>query len=88
MIFTLFGLEQGYSVDEAKVIVKRELKYTYINNGVTFLKKTSEMNTKQLTEFIDKFRNWSVKEHNIYLPAPNESLEELENYIESQKQWT
>jgi hypothetical protein len=58
-------------VDEAKIVVKRQLGYVYEKNGTTFLKHTSEMDTKELTGFIDRFRNWSA--HNgHYLPSADE----------------
>lgn len=87
LAITLYGIETGYTCEEAKILIKRELGYTYTKNNIVFLCQTSKMNTKELTDFIDRFRNWSAKQ-NIYIPAPGENLSELINYIELNKQWT
>ena len=55
LAFGLFGIETGLTTEEAKITVKRELNYTYVKDGHTFLRKTSEMDTKELTDFIDCF---------------------------------
>jgi len=70
-ILTLYAVEWGWSLEEAKTCVKRELKYTYEKNGEEFLKRTSDMNTKELTTFIDKFRNLSAHQ-GFYLPSSDE----------------
>jgi len=70
-LFTLWGDEFGYSTDEAKQVVKMSIGYVYEKSGFTFVAKTSEMNTKQLAEFIDKFRNWSSSQ-GCYLPSSDE----------------
>jgi hypothetical protein len=70
-LFTLWGMEYGYTTEEAKTVVKRALNYTYERNGQKFLQRTSDMDTGELTTFIDKFRNWSA--HNgYYLPSADE----------------
>ena len=67
VLFTLWGNHFGYTVEESKQVVKTELGYTYIKEGVLFMVRTSGMNTKELSTFVDKFRNWSA--HNgCYLP--------------------
>jgi len=81
-LFTLFGGNFGWSLEEAKQIVKRKLGYTYECNGHTFLSQTGRMDTKDLTIFIDRFRNWSSSE-GFYLPSPEEFSE---NYVEMMKQ--
>lgn len=70
-LFTLFGNEFGWSNSEAKEVVKKRLGYTYTNCGTEFYCQTSKMNTKELTIFIDKFRNFSASE-GCYLPSSDE----------------
>ncbi len=81
-LFSLFGVKFGYSIDEAKVLIKRTLKYTYKKNNQVFLKKTSKMDTKELTIFIEKFRNYSSI-NGYYLPSADEYLT---NYAEFERQ--
>lgn len=81
-IFALFGAEFGYTIEESKIVVKRALNYTYEKDGQKFLKRTSEMDVKELTIFIDKFRNYSSV-NGCYLPSADEFDT---NYIEIMKQ--
>lgn len=83
VLFSLFGLYFGYSIEEAKDLIKRDLKYTYEKKGRIFLVKTSNMNTKQLTVFIEKFRNYSNTKGGYYLPSAEEYLT---NYAEFERQ--
>jgi len=32
----------------------------------------TEIDTKQMTDYIEQVRRWAVKEYNVYIPAPNE----------------
>jgi hypothetical protein len=70
-LFTLAGTHFGYTTDEMKVLVKRILGYTYLKDGNEYFTKTSNMDTKELTEFIDRLRNWS-SEQGCYLPSADE----------------
>lgn len=82
-LFSLFGLNFGYTIDEAKDLIKRDLKYIYEKKGRIFLIKTSQMNTKELTIFIEKFRNFSNTKGGYYLPSADEYLT---NYAEFERQ--
>lgn len=73
VLFTLWGNHFGYTVEEAKQVVKTELGYTYIKEGILFMVRTSGMDSKELTELIDKFRNWSAHQ-GCYLPTSEEYL--------------
>lgn len=80
-LFTLYGGEWGLTMDETKTVVKRELGYIYEKHGQKFLMHTSQMDTKKLTEFIDRFRNMSASQ-GLYLPSADEFNE---NYVEIMK---
>ena len=86
VLFSIYGLEVGTTIDETKDDIKRELKYTYIKNDKEYLKKTSNMDSKELTIFIDKFRRFAAND-GINLPDPNGITDQLLNYIEQNKQW-
>lgn len=81
-LFTLYGGHFGWSPSEAKAVVKRLLGYVYKRDDEWFLMHTSEMDTRELTTFIDRFRNHSASE-GYYLPSPDEFSE---NYVEMMKQ--
>ena len=98
VLFTLWGQEFGYTIDEAKHTIKCAIGYTYNKdleslNGVIdnpdFYTKTSEMDSKELTLFIDKIRDWSADACGLYLPSPAEYIEEqiyFDNEIEKANQ--
>lgn len=81
-LFTLYGGEFGWTTEEAKAVIKTALRYVYVKDGVEFLSHTSDMDTKELTIFIDRFRNLSSSQ-GCYLPTPEEFSE---NYVEMMKQ--
>ena len=82
VIITLYAIEYGYTIEEAKTLIKRECWFMrYTKNSNVFLKRTRDLNTVELTEFIDWLRNWSAKQ-GCYLPTPEEYLK---NQIEIDK---
>jgi len=89
VLFCLFGIHTGYSKDEAKTIVKRSCSFMkYEKKGVLFLRSTADLNTKEMTDFIDWFRNWSSNAHGCYLPSPEEydqNAFEIDRQIEYNK---
>jgi len=94
VLFSLWGQEFGYTIDESKQTVKHSLGYTYNKSSPdkkkftyeVLLVKTSQMDSKELTIFIDKFRTWSADTCDLYLPSPEEYISEqiyFDNQIES-----
>ncbi len=88
-IITLFGIELGYTIEEAKTILKRECAFMrYKKNGQWFLRSTADLDTKEMTDFIEWIRNFASREHGIYLPSSEEyyrNWTEIENTIERVK---
>ena len=95
VLFGLWGCEFGYTLKEAKRVVKEELGYTYEKEGRTFEQSTAEMNTLELSQFTEKFRNWSAgdkdsdgKYEGCYLPSPEDyrnNYTEIDNTLMSHK---
>jgi hypothetical protein len=87
VVITLYGIEYGYTIEEAKTLLKRTCEFmTYEKNGNRFLKSTRGMDTKEMTEFIEWIRNFASKQ-GCYIPSSQEYLEnkflidqEIENY--------
>ena len=51
---TLFAIEVGYTIEESKTVLKRECSFMrYSKDGNVFLKRTRDLNTKELTDFIE-----------------------------------
>ncbi len=78
-LFALAGVHFGYTGDEMKIVVKRLLGYVYTKDSQEFYSHTSEMDTKELTDFIDRFRNWSASE-GCYLPSGDEMGQNWDYY--------
>lgn len=90
VLFTLYGIEVGLTIEESKTLVKRNCPFgTYEKNGMRFLKRTRDMDTKEMTEFIEWFRTWSAQQ-GIYLPTSEEYIMQklfIDNEIEKHKQY-
>ena len=60
---TLYAIHFGYTLDEAKTLLKRLCPFMiYEKNGKKFLKQTSKMNNLECSEFVEWIRNHSAQE--------------------------
>jgi hypothetical protein len=71
-IVSIWAEDIGYTIDEAKTVIKRELGYYYEKNGNKFLISTATMDSKTMSELIEKFIIWAGAEFGIYLPSSEE----------------
>lgn len=87
---TLFAIHFGYTIDEAKTLLKRKCGFmTYEKNGTKFLRSTAKLDTLETTQFIDFIRTFASIE-GCYIPTSEEYLENrffIDNEIELQKQY-
>lgn len=87
---TLYAIEFGYTLNEAKTDLKRECSFMrYEKNGKQYLKETSKMDSKELTNFIDWLRNYA-SQNGCYIPKSEEYLTNrvaIDNQIETNKQY-
>jgi Ser-tRNA(Ala) deacylase AlaX len=86
LLFSWFAMKTGYTAEEVKQdIFKRDVCKDFFiknrNNRIVY-RSTSDLSTLEMTNAIDKFKNWSAKEAGIYLPDAND--ESFMNYIEDQ----
>jgi hypothetical protein len=86
LMFRFFAVDNGFTNEEAKTEIKRAIGYTYEKNGKPFLQSLTALDTKTATEFIERMRNWSATQ-GFYMPAPNEPMEWVENYIKQNSGW-
>lgn len=69
---SLFSIEFGYNLEESKTLLKRKCSFMiYEKNGLKFLKKTSTLNNKECSEFVEFIRNYAAQ-HNLYIPDAEE----------------
>ena len=86
-----YASEFGFSLEEVKQdIFKRELNKDIFQiervnkrgQKVTRLRSSSDLDSKEMTTAIERFRNWSSAVAGLYIPAPNET----EALFEAQRQ--
>ena len=87
---TLFAIEFGYTLEEAKTLLKRLCDFMrYEKNGNKFLKKTSILDSGDLTKFIEWIRNYAGM-NGLYIQTSEEYISnrfEIDKEIEKSKQY-
>lgn len=88
LVLSWFGLETGYTLEEVKQqIFKKLVNSDLFYEGehgesikVQRWRSSADLNTKEMTLAIDRFRDFSSKEMGIYIPEPKDSilLQEIE----------
>lgn len=99
LLLSYYALEMGEELEYVKQYIFKEIvcprifKYERINRKTgeirTAYKSTAVLNTKELTDAIDKFRNHSAKELGLYLPEPSDLalIDQMENEIRKNEKW-
>jgi hypothetical protein len=95
VVITIFAMELGYTIEEGKTMLKRmysnaEPSMVYQKKGYKFLRSTTTMDTKELTNFIEWIRNYAAREAGIYIPTSEEYLinqYSIDKQIEQNKQY-
>jgi hypothetical protein len=95
VVITIFAMELGYTIEEAKTMLKRmysnsEPSMVYQKKGYKFLRSTTTMDTKELTNFIEWIRNYAAIDAGIYIPTSEEYLinqYNIDKQIEQNKQY-
>lgn len=98
LLLSYFALQIG----EKTEYVKQELFKRRINHGyfareredqffgrVLVLRSSADLDTKEMTECIERFRDWAQTEAGIYLPEPNEDaiIGEMEREVQANQRW-
>lgn len=98
LLLTWFAIETGNTVEFVKQEYFKKLcnsdiftfeKEDKFLKTVQVVRSSSDIDTKQMTIAIDRFRNWSAVEAGIYLPEPNNEqfLEHIQQEMQRQRQW-
>lgn len=75
VVFNLYALNYGDTLDEAKSDLKRGFGWVYTKkNGKRYLSRTRDKDTKEIATFIDWIRNKASKEGGFYIPTSEEYL--------------
>lgn len=85
---TLYAIHFGYTIEESKTHLKRNCAFMiYEKEGEKFLKRTRDLDTKELTDFIEWIRAYSAV-HGCYVPTSEEYITNkfnIDKEIELQK---
>ena len=94
----MFAMETGNTLE----FVKREYFKRLVNpdlfvehrydkylGEIEVLRSSRDLDTGDMTTAIERFRNWSASEADIYLPAPNEQefLDSIEREMQCRRIW-
>ena len=72
---TLFAIEFGYTLAEAKTMLKRECEFmVYEKNGLKFLVETSKQTNEECSTFVSWIRNYASKQ-GLYIADAEEYRE-------------
>lgn len=86
LILSLYALETGYSKEQTKQdIFKRHVNreiFMQTKDGIEICRSSADLDTKEMTEAIERFRNHASEDAGIYLPGPNEA--EILDLVEEQ----
>lgn len=94
LILGRFALEYGETLEYVKQVIFKQwvnediFKYERVNEKTgeyrEAYKSTAQLNTKEMSEAIERFRNYAAKNLDLYLPEPKDlaHLEEIENQLE------
>lgn len=75
LILSYYGMHTGYTLEEVKFTLKTEICFDifgYEKNNANFLRSSADLNTKEMTLVIDRFKEYSLKYANLRLPDANE----------------
>ena len=72
VLLTYFMNETGYSMEDTKQLLKGMAGLTYEVEGFTMYKSTTDMNTKECSDFCEFIRSKYQEQFNGYLPTPEE----------------
>ncbi len=99
LLFTWFAIEYGETIEYVKQVIFKQLvnselfKTEHVNRKTGEVriawKSTADLDTKQMTLAVEKFRNYASKEAGIYLPSADERefLENIEQEVERYKEY-
>jgi hypothetical protein len=85
LLCSYFGMETGYTTEEAKMIVKTIVckdVFEYENKGMKFIKSFADITKEETSYVIEKFKNFSANQAGIVLPEADNY--EFLQYIQSQ----
>jgi len=72
VVYKTMGSDLGYLAKEIHQLMGKEF-LSYEHLGETFIKSTTELNTKKMEEYLAKVRRFASMELSCLVPLPNET---------------
>ena len=75
VVLEILATDTGYTTEEMHEIIKSKFLKKHLNikgRELETIGDTKSLNTAEFEELMNKIRNWSSLELNIYIPEPNE----------------
>lgn len=91
VVLSFYGTQTGYTLEEVKQdIFKRDICrewFVYEKDGRNVCRSTSDLDTKEMIDVIERFRNHASADLGFYIPEPHEEefLRWCEDEIEKHK---
>ena len=86
---SLYGIHFGYTLNESKTDLKRNYGLVYEKSGKKYLRSTANLDSKELTEFIEYIRD-VAGQNGCYIPTSEEYLQNkfsIDKEIEQNKNY-
>ena len=87
---TLFAIESGNHLEDMKYLLKKSCSFMHTFDGENIkTKRTRDLDTTQMTDFIEWIRTFSAMQGN-YIPTPDEYIQNkfaIDSEIEKFKQY-
>lgn len=90
VVLTLYAIAYGSTLNETKTDLKRDFGLFYEKNGRKYLISTADLDSKQMTEFIDYIRTKASRDMGCYICTSEEYLINsfaIDKEIERNKQY-
>ena len=97
VILGFFASELGYTLEEVKQGIFKQIcnKEIFVRNievcgkSIEYLRSSKDLDSKEMTTAIERFRNWSSLEAGIYLPSADEKhfISHMQKELRRYKQW-
>ena len=97
VILGFFASELGYTLEEVKQGIFKQIcnKEIFVRNievcgkPIEYLRSSKDLDSKEMTTAIERFRNWSSLEAGIYLPSADEKhfISHMQKELRRYKQW-
>lgn len=86
LILGYYGLQVGYTLEEAKIVYKRDINpdiYVYEKNKKKFMRSSADLDVEEMAKTIDRLHQYAAAQgFPLPLATDQEWLRQIENEIE------